>query len=193
MNKRSAEATRKSILTAARSVFTEQGYARASMRAIACQAGTSVGGLYLHFRNKEELYVTLMRDRMKKLNDLTDEALSRIDDPTRALEAFISIGIEYARKNREMIILEGRELGFSFGIGLKRDFLNERRGVLAQIIAKGMESGAFRECDAEETAWIIINMLRGFVVSMVIDEEAPGAPGAYVELALRGVLRRNGG
>ncbi len=185
--------TRKKILTAAQSVFTEQGYTKASMRNIAREAGTSVGGLYLHFRNKEELYLTLMRDRMKKLTKLTDEALSKVDDPTQALKAFISIGIEYARKNREMIILEGRELGFSFGSGIKREFLNERRMMLAGIIRKGVENGAFRECDTEEMACIIINMLRGFVVSMVIDEESRGAPGGYSDLALSGILRRNDG
>ncbi len=193
MNKRSAEITRRNILTAAQSVFTEQGYAGANMRNIARVAGTSVGGLYIHFRNKEELYLTLMQDRMKKLSELTEEALSKIDNPTEALEAFIAIGIDFARRNREMIILEGRELGFSFGIGLKRDFLNERRRMLAQIIGEGIDRGEFRECDAGEMAWIIINMLRGFVVSMVIDEESPGAPGGYIDLALRGMLGRNGG
>ncbi len=190
MNKRSAENTRKNILAAAQSVITEHGYAQASMRVIAREAGTSVGGLYLHFRNKEELYLTLMQDRMKKLSDMTSEALSDVNQPEEAVAAFISIAIEFARGNREMIILEGRELGFSFGIELKREFLRERRGVLAQIIREGIEKGVFRDCDPEETAWIIFNMLRGFVVSMAIDEESPGTPEAYVDLVLRGMSRR---
>jgi hypothetical protein len=36
-------------------------------------------------------------------------------------------------------------------------------------------------------------MLRGFVVSMVIDEEVLCAADAYVELVLHGLLRRNSG
>jgi AcrR family transcriptional regulator len=193
MNKRSAVETKKNILEAAQSVFTEHGYSQASMRMIARAAGTSVGGLYLYFRNKEELYLTLVQDRMKILNDLTEEALFKVDDPAESIAAFISISIEFARKNKEMIILQGRELGFSFGIERKREFLRERRKLIADIIRKGMKTGVFRECDADEAAWIIFNMLRGFVVSMVIDEEVLCAAEAYVELVLHGLLRRNNG
>jgi AcrR family transcriptional regulator len=190
MNKRSAGETRKNILEAAQSVFTDHGYAQASMRIIAREAGTSVGGLYLYFRNKEELYLTLMQDRMKKLSDLTGEALFRVDDPAEAIAAFISISIEFARKNKEILILQGRELGFSFGIDRKREFLKARRELLADIIRKGMKSGIFRECDADETAWIIFNMLRGVVISMVIDEDESSRAEAYIDLVLRGLSRR---
>jgi len=193
MNKRSAEETKKKILEAAQSVFTEQGYAQASMRTIAKAAGTSVGGLYLYFRNKEDLYLTLMQDRMKMLNELTEEALFKVDEPAEAIAAFISISIDFARKNKEMIILQGRELGFSFGIDRKREFLRERRKLIADIIRKGIITGVFRKCNADEAAWIIFNMLRGFVVSMVIDEEVLCTAEAYVELVLQGLLRRNRG
>lgn len=193
MNKRSAEETKKNILEAAQSVFTEHGYAQASMRIIARAAGTSVGGLYIYFRNKEELYLTLVQDRMRMLNDQTEEALFEVDDPAEAIAAFISISIEFAQKNKEMLILQGRELGFSFGLDRKREFLRERRKLIADIIRKGMKTGVFRECDADEAAWIIFNMLRGVVVSMVIDEEVLCATDAYVELVLHGLLRRNSG
>ncbi|HEX2769339.1 MAG TPA: helix-turn-helix domain-containing protein, partial [Geobacteraceae bacterium] len=125
MNNRSAEETKKNILEAAQAVFTEHGYAKASMRTIARVAGTSVGALYLYFRNKEELYLTLMLDRMKQLNDRTGEALCNIDDPREAIGVFISLSIDFAQKHRGMIIIQGRELGFSFGIDLKREFLRE--------------------------------------------------------------------
>ena len=191
MNKRSAEQTKKHILESARAVFAEQGYAQASMRLIARASGISVGGLYLHFRNKEDLYLTFMQDWMKKLNEKTQEALLKIDDPVDAIRAFIMISIEFARCNREIIILQGRELGFTFGIDRKREFFRERRRVLANIVRKGIGKGAFRDCDADEVAKVIFNMLRGFIVSMVVDEEAIFSAEAYVELVLNGLIRRN--
>jgi len=191
MNKRSAEETKKHILEAARAVFAEQGYSQASMRLIARASGISVGGLYLHFRNKEDLYLTFMQDWMKKLNDRTQEALLKIDDPIDAIRAFIMISIDFARWNREIIILQGRELGFTFGIDRKREFFRERRRVLANIVRKGIGKGAFRDCDADEVAKVIFNMLRGFIVSMVVDEEAIFSAEAYVELVLNGLIRRN--
>ena len=191
MNKRSAEQTKKHILESARAVFAEQGYAQASMRLIARASGISVGGLYLHFRNKEDLYLTFMQDWMQKLNDRTQEALLKIDDPADAIRTFIMISIDFARWNREIIILQGRELGFTFGIDRKREFFRERRRLIADIVRKGIEKGTFRDCDADEASKVIFNMLRGFIVSMVVDEESLFSAEAYVELVLNGLIRRN--
>jgi AcrR family transcriptional regulator len=191
MNKCSVEETKKKILEAARSVFVEQGYAQASMRLIARAAGISVGGLYLYFRNKEDLYLTFMQDWMKKLNDTTLEALEKIDDPVDAIRAFIMISIDFARWNREIIILQGRELGFTFGVERKREFFRARRRLIADIVSKGIERGAFNACDADEAANVIFNMLRGFIVSMVMDEEALFSADAYADMVLNGLRRRD--
>ena len=191
MNKRSAEESKTKILEAARSIFAEHGYAEASMRAIARQAGISVGGLYLYFRNKEELYLTFMQDWMKKLNDRTRDALIDLDNPVEELEVFIRIALDFALNNREIISLQSRELGFSFGSEYKKDFSRERRTLIANVIRKGIASGVYRDTDADETAKVIFNLLRGFVVSMVNDEESLFAADECVKFVLHGLLRRN--
>src|SRR6266545_604767 len=126
MNKRSAENSKQKILQAAGAIFAEFGYAQASMRSIAEKAGISVGGLYLYFKNKEDLYLTFMQDWMGKLNDRTQDALLNVDSPLQAITTYISIGIEYARTHKEIITL-GTELGFCFGSDFKRRFSKERR------------------------------------------------------------------
>jgi len=193
MNKRTAEESKRIILAAARTVFVEQGYTHANMRDIARVAGISVGGLYLYFKNKEELYQTFMLDWMNNLNDRTHEALAKFEDPVGAITAFISISIDFARTHKEMIILQGRERGFSFGIDLKRDFFRERRKRIADIVRKGIETGVFSACDVENTAKVIFNILRGFAVSMVIDEDALFSAEDCVNLVVHGLLRRNDG
>jgi len=52
-------ATRSGLLAAAREVFTQQGYAQASVADIVSRAGASVGSLYHHFSGKADLYLTL--------------------------------------------------------------------------------------------------------------------------------------
>ena len=193
MNKRSAGESRRVILAAARTVFAEQGYAHANMRDIARVAGISVGGLYLYFKNKEDLYQTFMLDWMDNLNDRTHEALTRFSDPVAAITAFISISLDFARTHKEMIILQGREWGFSFGVELKRDFFLERRRIIADIVRNGMEMDLFRPGDADGIAKVIFNVLRGFAVSMVIDEDALFSAEDCVNLVLNGLLRRNDG
>ena len=51
---------RKRLLDAATGVFAEQGFAGASMAAIGAAAGVSKGGVYFHFRHKEELFFTVL-------------------------------------------------------------------------------------------------------------------------------------
>jgi AcrR family transcriptional regulator len=193
MNKRSAEETKGHILDAARTVFAEHGYAEASMRLIAQTAGISVGALYLYFRNKEELYLTFTQDWMDSLRKRTREALRKPVDPVAAITAFINISIDFTRQHKETIILQGRDLGFSFGGDIKREFSRERQKIIADIIREGIEKEIFLECDAEGTARVIFNMLRGFFVSLVIDEGSLFAPADCVNMVLHGLLRRNNG
>ena len=193
MNKRSAEESKRVILAAARTVFTEQGYAQANMRDIARVAGISVGGLYLYFKNKEDLFQTFMLEWMNNLNDRTRESLNGIDDPIAAIKEFITISVDFARTHKEMIILQGREWGFSFGINLKRDFFRSRRKIIAEIVREGVRTGVFSGCDADQTAKVIFNILRGFAVSMIIDEDALFSAEDCVNLVLHGLQRRNDG
>lgn len=193
MNKRSGETTKSAILDAARRVFTENGYAEASMRLIATTAQISVGCLYLHFKNKEALYHTLMQQWMNALDEQTNAALATIKDPTDAIRAFISETIRFSRDHREMVMLQGKEFGFSYGLELKQQFFAERRRLLTRIIGEGVASGCFADCDIEEAAKVIFSALRGFVFSMIIDENALFAEEHCSNLILNGLLRRNGG
>src|SRR3954470_20354996 len=58
------QARRRRIQEAARTVFAERGYAGASIELIARAAQLSVGAIYLYFRSKEDLYVSLIEDTL---------------------------------------------------------------------------------------------------------------------------------
>src|SRR5262245_43286078 len=45
------------IIAAAVSVFAEKGYHRATISDVVQRSGLSVGAIYTHFRNKEELFL----------------------------------------------------------------------------------------------------------------------------------------
>ncbi|MGD8264683.1 MAG: TetR/AcrR family transcriptional regulator [Desulfobacterales bacterium] len=56
---REKERRRQQIMVAAKRVFTEKGFNKATMEDIAQEAELSPGTLYLYFKNKEELYSSL--------------------------------------------------------------------------------------------------------------------------------------
>lgn len=53
-------AKRAQIVAGARAIFTELGYERASVDAIAVRAGVSKATIYNHFRDKQELFVSIL-------------------------------------------------------------------------------------------------------------------------------------
>jgi AcrR family transcriptional regulator len=56
---RERERRRQQIMVAAKRVFTDKGFSRATMEDIATEAELSPGTLYLYFKNKDELYASL--------------------------------------------------------------------------------------------------------------------------------------
>ncbi|HBU05304.1 MAG: hypothetical protein A2X54_02885 [Nitrospirae bacterium GWF2_44_13] len=190
MNKRSGIKSKKRILDAAMRVFSEYGYAKANMRMIAKASDISTGGLYLYFKNKEDLYLTLMKSKMDDFAGMTMESVSDIADPADAMAAFITINLNYAKKHKELILLQGRELGFTFGLEMKRKFFKKQRGLIEDIIRQGMQSGIFRKVNVPETAKVIFSIIRGFVLGIVVEPDALFTPAECSKLLLNGLLKK---
>jgi AcrR family transcriptional regulator len=170
MNRRSAEESKKKILNAALKVFSEYGYRGACMRLIARQAGISVGGVYLYFKNKEDLCLTMMKERMDDLSDELQKAID-MDKPEDAIASYIRVQLEYAKRHKELILTYSKDQGFGFGVDLKRKFAKKQRKIIQKIINKGIETGVFAKRNVEEAARIIIGIIRGYVLSIVVDPE----------------------
>lgn len=190
MNKRSGIESKKRIVDAALRLFSDYGYSKASMRMIANAASISIGGLYLYFKNKDELYLTLIKSRLDELADMMRKSLKDIDDPADAVIKFISLHLAYAKKHRELILVQGREHGFTFGISAKRKFFKTQRGFIEDIIRKGIRSGVFKKCNVKETAKIIICTIRGFVLSLIVETDALFSPRECSKLLLNGLLKK---
>jgi AcrR family transcriptional regulator len=190
MNKRSGIESKKRILTAAIKIFSEYGYKGTSMRMIARRADISVGGLYLYFKSKDDLYLSLMKTRLDDLMDKTREALEEVKDPAEALMTFIKLRLNYAREHRDLILALGRDPGFDFGIDVKRKFFRQQREVIEGIIKKGIASGRFRKFNTKEVAKVIFSLVRGFIASLVIEPDALFSTKECCDLILRGLLKK---
>ena len=59
------EVRRAAVLDAALQVFTEMGFERATLQDVADRAGVTKGALYHYFDSKNELFLELMRERVK--------------------------------------------------------------------------------------------------------------------------------
>lgn len=192
MNKCSAYESRQKIINVAEKIFSRYGYNGATMRMIAKEANISIGGLYLHFKNKEELSLFLLKKRIEEFFEKILKPVESIESPAEALKALIKNIAEYAKENREFIIMHTKEHGFTFGLNIKKEFFKKERGIIKNIIQKGIASGEFSNSyDSEEVAKVILNITRGFVMSVVVDSENLFNPEECLDILLYGLLNKN--
>lgn len=82
------EARRRAILDAARSVFEERGFERATMAEISERVGGSKMTLYSYFPSKEELFVACIEEDIEADAGQMVEAVRAIPDLYQSLETF---------------------------------------------------------------------------------------------------------
>lgn len=73
------------ILTAAMAAFAQYGFRRVSMDEIAKRAGMSRAALYLHFRNKEDIFATGVELYFEQVAGAMADVLRGAGDPVEAL------------------------------------------------------------------------------------------------------------
>src|SRR5262245_42488736 len=76
------------ILTAAERIFARHGFFAARVSEIAKEAGVADGTIYLYFKSKDDLLISLFEHRMKQVNEALREAIAG-QGPLAQLHAFI--------------------------------------------------------------------------------------------------------
>ena len=162
------------ITDAAVEVFAEKGFHQARISDVAKRAGVADGTIYLYFKNKDDLLLSVFEEKMDFMLEGLGGALSGVDDPCEQVRRFARFHFEQVRTHRSAAEVLQVELRLS------NKFLKEYRpeklwaylGVFGQIIRDGQVKGVFRE-----NLDPFVNMWAFF--------------GALDELAMQWVLSRN--
>jgi AcrR family transcriptional regulator len=149
---------RASILSAARDVFREKGYADARMSDIAARAGIAVGSIYLHFKTKEALVVAICDEMNQDVLKWLAPCLNQ-PDAVDAMEAAVRAGLAYFQQERDFIQL------LYLGTGL-REIAQAWQGyddpvtrALAAFLLERMAAGQIRRYDPDKLAVLIFGMV----------------------------------
>ncbi|MGN6107058.1 MAG: TetR/AcrR family transcriptional regulator [Kofleriaceae bacterium] len=161
------QARRRRIQEAARTVFSERGYAGASIELIARAAQLSVGAIYLYFRSKEDLYVSLVEDTLTVFDVEMAQVREQAEVASRLRETW-SILVRWAEKDAEgpriLRLLAQPAIrpqlsdevvaAVSAGIGRIQDHIGA-------CVADGIHAGIYRQVNAREIADLAWSVLLG--------------------------------
>jgi AcrR family transcriptional regulator len=98
-----SEATRARILACALNVFRERGFASATMREIAAEAGVAVGAAYYYFDSKDALAMAFYEQAQQEMTPELDRVLERSKSLESRLRGLIAHKFEYFAPNRALL------------------------------------------------------------------------------------------
>jgi AcrR family transcriptional regulator len=104
------EHTQRALLDAAREVFTERGFAEASIAEVVQRAGSSVGSLYHHFGGKSELFIALWQEHQAAFEESASAAVAGakragVTDPFELFSAGARAFLEGSWERRDLTLL----------------------------------------------------------------------------------------
>lgn len=157
------ELSKQKILQVARELFVSQGYRAVSMRSIARKLGYSHGALYYHFKEKAELFSTLVATDFANLSALLDRILQEPSpDQTSLLEkvfvAYIRFGLEHKPHYEIMFLIEDPELR-QYALAEKKRSYEK----FAAVVLKAMREAGIKRNDVLMYPWLAFLSLHGFV------------------------------
>jgi len=141
--------TREKILDAARELFVSEGYEGVSMRKVAQKIEYSPTAIYVHFQDKEQLFLELCHSDYRRLAESFGQ-LAQIADPVERLRrigfAYMEFGIENPNHYRMMFMTSHPPLADDatekkMGKGNPEEDAYE---FLCQTVQEALDAGAFR-------------------------------------------------
>jgi AcrR family transcriptional regulator len=166
---------RDELLSAALRVFARRGYRDAGVEEIAAEAGYSKGALYWHFPGKEELFLTLVEERIDApMRERVELLASAPPERDMSLEATR----EFARQlddAREALLLEREYWSLAIRDRKLRKRYVARQTELREALARALEARARHlgtpdlPMLAEDVARVVMSIGGGLAVDDLVE------------------------
>ena len=170
---REREGVKVLILNAAREIFLSEGYENTSIRKIAAKIEYSPGIIYLHFKDKNDLLLSLHDKAFECKMKALFHSVEHIENPLERLRAtgisYLQYGIDNPQDYELMFILSCT----MEALACKEEFWKDGSvaiGALKETIRACMDAGYFRkDINVDETSLLLWSHTHG-LVSLYIKE-----------------------
>ena len=141
------EDKRRRIIDAAVEVFADKGFFGAKVSEVAERAGVADGTIYLYFKSKDEILISLFEEKMAQIIERLGELLAQEQDPEAKMRRYIVEHLELVSEQPHLMQVLTVELRQS------ARFIKEYRpqgfkrylSVIGAILEEGQAKGVFRK------------------------------------------------
>lgn len=181
------------ILKAAKKVFFKHGLMAATVDEIAMCCGLAKGTIYLYFKSKEEIYVSLMNEGALLLKKEMEKAAGLPGKSDKVLKRLLYAYYGFYKKHKDyfrIIFLSSHpDVRAKVSEEILMRCMENGRGCLAIVsgaVQKGIENGLFRKVNPWAAANILWAAANGIIM---IYEQNPRHPDELVGIPLEDMLR----
>ncbi|MGE0042168.1 MAG: TetR/AcrR family transcriptional regulator [Vicinamibacterales bacterium] len=137
---------RAAILRAATKIFARHGFHQAQVADVAREAGVAAGTVYLYFRGKDDLLVSLFERTMREALDEAGAALAPGAGPADRLRTIARLHLERLGRDRDLAVVFQVELRQSvkFMERFSATYMQSYLARIRDVIADGQAAGVFR-------------------------------------------------
>jgi len=172
-NKKSLK--RERIIETAFELFSKKSYHEVMMEDVAKLTSVAKGTVYNYFSSKEELYFSIMKQRMEKLTNSLTEKIENETNSINSLRSFITHLYMYMMTYQNFFLMYRKEsLHRDSETSIELRTLEIKlRDLLAGIIRTGETKGLFRQIDEDFAVNVILGSIFGAVqrgIDSKIDE-----------------------
>ena len=137
---------REAILRAAIETFAARGFFNAQVADVARGAGVAAGTVYLYFRGKDDLLISIFERTMREAIAAGRESLAGRATARDRLREIARLHLERLGRDRHLAVVFQVELRQStkFMERFSATYLREYLGIIRDVIAEGQANGEFR-------------------------------------------------
>jgi AcrR family transcriptional regulator len=194
---REGQTRRRELLIAAEVLFAKNGFVKTTMAEIAEAAEFAVGTLYQIFKNKEEIYLSLIDEKVTVYLAEVEAETKTARGGAAKIEALIRTKLNFFEHNRNFFRIYVAEWSGSewtaksaFGDRIWKKLLTHL-DMISQIIENGARAGEFKGISPKEAAFALNGMMNSTIFHWILGNHPPGSlvakTGVIKELFLSGI------
>ena len=137
---------RRQILDAAVEVFAATGFHKSRVSDIAREAGVADGTIYLYFKSKDDVLISIFEEAMGEMIERAEAAIADLEDPLAQLNRLAVHHMENVEQNKTLAKVLQVELRLSntFMKEYQPKRLRQYMDIIGRIIEEGRRRGVIR-------------------------------------------------
>jgi TetR/AcrR family fatty acid metabolism transcriptional regulator len=168
---------RTEILNQAEKMFALKGFYVATMAEIADASGFAIGTLYHFFEGKENLYTTMVSEKLDMMYSEIRDAVNMADTAVDKIEMLVRSHFCFVENNVDFcnLFIRGEGATLSKGKTILRDKMNtdylNHIGFIEEIMRLGIKTNSLKVTQPRMMAFALSGIIRSFILGWLLTNQ----------------------